>query len=121
MALLRSVVLALAGIVLASLAHSETLYAGVYQGPGYYVSVYSSYSVSGSMAQGYKSKTYHGAIEGPFPTEDTCNTRFKEVERAYQKIYDSRSGYAFFMCYRLSEPMEDGDSGIWWNPQNPAQ
>lgn len=93
--------------------------AGVYQGPGYYVAVYSSYHVSGSMAGGYQSQTYHGPIEGPFTTEPACMARVKELQ-VIQKTRSIADGSALFMCYQLDAPMKD-DSGIWWNPQQPTR
>ena len=93
--------------------------AGVYRTPGYYVTVYSSYHVSGSVSEGYQSQTYYGAIEGPFPTEPACQARVKELE-AIQKTRSVLDGSALFMCYKLDAPMKD-DSGIWWNPQQPTR
>ena len=83
--------------------------AGVFQGPGYYVAVSSSYVVPGRLEQ------YYGAIEGPFATEAACMARVVELE-AIQKTRNRLDGHAFIMCYKLDAPMED-DSGIWWNPQ----
>ena len=89
--------------------------AGVFQGPGYYVAVSSSYVVSGSASEGYRSERYHGPIEGPFVTEAACMARVVELE-AIQKTRNRLDGHAFIMCYKLDAPMED-NSGIWWNPQ----
>lgn len=89
--------------------------AGVYRGPGYYVAVSSSYVVSGSASEGYRSESYHGPIEGPFATEAACKKRVKELE-AIQKTRNVLDGHAFIMCYKLDAPMKD-DSGVWWEPR----
>ena len=94
--------------------------AGVYRTPGFYVSVYSRYHVSGSMAEGYESQTYHGPIEGPFTTEPECMARVKELQVIQKTRFSYRDGSALFMCYELDAPMKD-DSGIWWDPQQPAR
>jgi hypothetical protein len=93
--------------------------AGIYRTPGFYVAVYSTYHVSGSMSEGYESETYHGPIEGPFTTEPACMARVKELQ-VIQKTRSIADGSALFMCYQLDAPMKD-DSGIWWNPQQPTR
>ena len=102
---------------LASLALATNALAGVYTGAGYYVAVYSSYAVSGSMAKGFESTTYYGPIEGPFETEGSCNKRLKTIQSEFKsrpkRVGD---GTALFMCMLLTEPMKD-DSGTWWNPK----
>ncbi len=87
-----------------------TAFAGVYQGPGYYVAVSSLYDDAEGRLQ-----SYHGPIEGPFATEAACMARVKELD-AIQKTRSRSDGHAFIMCYKLDAPMED-DSGIWRNPR----
>ena len=91
--------------------------AGVYNGAGHYVVVYSSYAVSGSMAKGFKSVTYYGPLRGPFETDESCKTQLKIIESEFRsrpkRVGD---GTALFMCYFMEKAMDD-DSGDWWNPR----
>jgi hypothetical protein len=91
--------------------------AGVYQGPGYYVAVASSYvfRVPENRSAAFRSGRYHGPIEGPFITQAACEARVTELD-AIQETRDPLDGSALFMCYLLKAPMAD-DSGVWWNPR----
>ena len=99
------------------LALSSASIAGVYNGAGHYVVVYSSYAVSGSMAKGFKSVTYYGPIKGPFVTDETCKNQLKMIEQEFRsRPIRVGDGSALFMCYFMEKAME-GDSGDWWNPR----
>ncbi len=104
-------------LTLGALAAATAAWAGVYKGPGYYVTVSSSYVVSGTNATGYTSQRYYGAIEGPLATEQQCHARRETIEANWNASRRSLvDGYALFMCAYLEGPMMD-DSGEWWNPR----
>ena len=89
--------------------------AGVYNGPGQYVVVDSTYVVGGNGRDGYRSEHYYGPIEGPFATRPACEARVAEL-KAQQKARNVLDGHALFMCYALDAPMS-ADSGVWWQPR----
>ena len=104
-------------LTLVALAAAAVAWAGVYKGPGYYVTVSSSYVVSGTNATGYKSQRYYGAIEGPLATEEQCYARREVIEATWKaNLRSVIDGMALFMCSYLEKPMLD-DSGEWWNPR----
>lgn len=106
-----------AAVVIFALSVLPSAWAGVFKGPGYYVTVSSSYVVSGTNATGYKLQRYYGAIEGPLATEDQCHTRRNAIEANWKgALRNPVDGSALFMCSYLEAPMSD-DSGAWWNPR----
>jgi hypothetical protein len=98
-------------------ATAAVAWAGVFNGPGYYVVVSSSYAVAGTSASGYTMAHYYGPIEGPFPDAAACDkqlaARKKQFEQQRKSVLD---GYALFMCMHRDSAMTD-DSGEWWNPR----
>lgn len=89
--------------------------AGVYNGPGQYVVVYSTYVVGGDGRSGNPTEHYYGPIEGPFASRPACEARVAEL-REQQKARNVLDGTALFMCYALDAPMA-ADSGVWWQPR----
>lgn len=104
-------------LILLVLTGAAAAWAGVYKGPGYYVTVSSTYVVSGTNATGYKLQRYYGAVEGPLATEQQCDARRETIEANWKAALRSPvDGSALFMCSYLEGPMMD-DSGEWWNPR----